>query len=93
MEQGLLEPIGVETNLGARWMVVIFNNETNTMEEVLSILMEATGCSSEEAYTETWEAHTYGKAPVHFDSREECLRVSALIERIGVRTNVAPEWD
>ena len=93
MERGLLEPIGVESNLGARWMVVIYNNETNTMEEVLSILMEATGCSSDEAYIETWEAHTYGKASVHFDSREECSRVSVLIQRIGVRTDVAPEWE
>jgi ATP-dependent Clp protease adaptor protein ClpS len=93
MKQGLLEPIGVETNLGGRWMVVIYNDETITVEEVLSILMVATGCSSDEAYVEIWEAETYGKASVHFASREECLRVSSLIEQIGVRTDVAPEWD
>ncbi len=93
MDQGLLEPIGVETNLGARWMVVIYDNDTNSVDEVLAILMLATGCPPEEAAIETWEAHTYGKAPVHFATREECQRVCSLIQEIGVRTEVAPEWD
>ncbi|RYG16096.1 hypothetical protein EON82_25430, partial [bacterium] len=52
-----------------------------------------TQCDEEEAQTEMWEAHTYGKAPVHFASREECEGVASTIETIGVKTEVAPEWD
>lgn len=76
-----------------RWMTLIFNNETNSPEEVVEALMRATGCEEEEAAMETWEAHTFGKAPVHFASRNECLEAAGIIAAIGVRTEVAPEWD
>jgi ATP-dependent Clp protease adaptor protein ClpS len=93
MSQPLLEPIFSEQygNQG-RWMVVIFNNATNSMDEVIDILMEATGCDVTEAYIETWEAHTYGKASVHFSSHEECETVAAIISTIGVKTEVTKEW-
>jgi ATP-dependent Clp protease adapter protein ClpS len=94
MSQTLQSP---ETTDGAtgrgRWMTVIFNNETNSMDEVVDILMLATGCDEEEAAIEMWEAHHYGKAPVHFASREECLEAAGVIGSIGVQTEVAPEWD
>lgn len=74
-------------------MTVIFNNDTTSMDQVLLILMRATGCDADEAYIEMWEAHTYGKAAVHFDTKEECVRVAQVIETIGVRTDVKKEWD
>jgi ATP-dependent Clp protease adapter protein ClpS len=74
-------------------MVVIFNNEINSVEEVIEILIRATRCGLEEAEIETWEAHTYGKAAVHFASRDECDQAAKLISSIGVGTEVAPEWN
>ena len=76
-----------------RWMTVIFDNDHNSMDEVVEALIWATGCDEEEAGIEMWEAHTYGKAPVHFASEEECRTVATSIERAGIRTEVAPEWD
>jgi ATP-dependent Clp protease adapter protein ClpS len=76
-----------------RWMVVIYNNERNSMDEVTEILMLATGCDAREAAMEMWEAHTFGKAPVHFADREACLEVAGIIETIGVRTSVCREWE
>ena len=94
MSQTLQSP---ETTDGStsrgRWMTVIYNNETNSMEEVMEILMQATRCGEEEAYMEMWEAHYYGKAPVHFASRGECEEVAGTIASIGVKTEVAPEWE
>lgn len=94
MSQTLQVP---ETSDGAtgrgRWMTVIFDNDTNSMDEVVEILIRATGCNEEEAAIEMWEAHTYGKAPVHFASREECEKAAGVISSIGVKTEVAPEWD
>ena len=94
MSQTLQSP---ETTDGAtrrgRWMTVIFNNETNSMDEVVDVLMRATSCGEEEAAIETWEAHVYGKAPVHFASKEECERAAGIIQTIGVKTEVAPEWE
>ena len=73
-------------------MVVIFNNETNSMDEVVEILMTATECSVQEAFTEMWEADHYGKASVHFASVGECHEVARIISSIGVKTEVCPEW-
>ncbi len=76
----------------ARWMVVIFNNDATSMDEVVNILMEATGCDVNEAYIEMWEAHTFGKAPVHFASEQECVQVATVIQTVGVVTEVCLEW-
>jgi ATP-dependent Clp protease adaptor protein ClpS len=73
-------------------MAVIYNNETNTFDEVIEALMVATNCDLEEAQIETWEAHTFGKAPVHFDSRTTCEGVAAVLKSFGIRTDVEPEW-
>jgi len=69
-------------------MVVIYNNETNSMEEVVSVLMQATGCDA----IEMWEAHTFGKAPVHFADKQECDEAAKVIASIGIKTEVAREW-
>lgn len=85
------ELAGAEIGAG-RWMVVIFNNETNSMEEVVDILMVATGCNEEEAKIEMWEAHTFGKAPVHFATKDECDEAALIISSIGIKVEVAREW-
>ena len=74
-------------------MVVIFNNEHNTVEEVILTLMAATKCTIEEAEIETWEAHNYGKASVYFASQAECEETAKVISGIGVKTHVCKEWD
>lgn len=74
-------------------MVKIFNNETNTFDEVIVILMIATQCSKDEAAMEAWEAHHFGQAPVHFASREHCDRIAEVIRTIGIKTEVCKEWN
>jgi ATP-dependent Clp protease adapter protein ClpS len=94
MSGTFVQPEVLDPRTGSgRWMVVIYNNETTSFEDVIAILMTATGCGSQEAYMETWEAHHYGKAPVHFSSQKECEVVAAMIASIGVRTQVRREWD
>lgn len=74
-------------------MVVIHNNDHTTMEDVVMVLMAATGCDLQEAYMETWEAHHYGKAPVHFADEVECHEVARIIATVGVATTVCKEWE
>lgn len=76
-----------------RYRTTIFNNNHTTMDTVVSILMRATGCSAEEAYIEMWEAHTFGKADVHFDTLEICERAARIIRTAGVEAEVRLEWD
>jgi ATP-dependent Clp protease adaptor protein ClpS len=75
-----------------RYAAIIFNNDANSFDEVIDVIMLTTSCPFEEAQIETWEAHTYGQAPVHFASEAECMRVASTISSIGVRTEVRKEW-
>jgi ATP-dependent Clp protease adaptor protein ClpS len=76
-----------------RWKVVIHNNDTNAYDEVIITLMVATGCDVQEAEIETWEAHHFGRADVHFGSESECLQVAQTIAQIGVQTDVQREFE
>ncbi|MCO5295963.1 MAG: ATP-dependent Clp protease adaptor ClpS [Fimbriimonadaceae bacterium] len=73
-------------------MVVIHNNDHNSFDEVIDALIRATGCGVEEASIEAWEAHHYGKAPVHFAEQQECSTAAVVIARVGIVTEVVPEW-
>ncbi len=70
------------------WLVIVFNNDHNTIAEVIEILTEATGCSEAEAKMETWEIHHLGKSIVHYGEREECERAAAVISTIGIQVSV-----
>ncbi len=81
------------SDLGARWKVVIYNNDYTDRDQVCEVLMSATGCDIQEAALEVWEAEVYGKASVHFAARQECESAAFVISRIGVKAEVSPEWD
>lgn len=75
----------------AGWIVTVFNNEQNTYEEVITILMIATACSEEEAYIETWEIDHLGKSVVHHAGEVECRRACEIIATIGISAEVTKE--
>lgn len=92
MDQVTLEPIEAHTDSDTRWMVVIHNNDVTPFADVIDVLVAATGCTVEEAHIEAWEAHTYGRASVHFAERSDCEAIAEIIATIGVATEVLPEW-
>ncbi len=81
------EPDLTRTGFGG-WIVIAFNNDHNTYDEVMLILMAATGCAPDEAYIETWEIDHLGKSVVHQGCESECQGVAAVITSIGLRTEV-----
>ena len=94
MSHVVLEPEVTDAGTGhGRWMVVIFIYDTTSMDEVVDVLMRATSCDLQEAMIEMWEAHTFGKAPVHFAAKEECLEAAAIIQSVGIKTEVKKEWE
>ena len=72
-------------------LVVVFNNEVNTWDEVVMILQTATGCPIEEAEIETWEVDNLGKSVVHHAGREDCDRIAAIIRTIGIHVEVTED--
>jgi len=81
-----------DSSHGEGWMVTVYNNETNTYDEVILILMIATHCNAEEAYIETWEIDHLGKSVVHRASQETCQEVASVIATIGIQVEVSQEW-
>lgn len=69
-------------------VVIVFNNDYNTFDEVIHILQVATGCPRSEAEMETWEIHNRGRSLVHHGDLEECNRAAAIIRSIGLRVTV-----
>lgn len=73
------------------WIVIVYNNEHNTYDQVIEILMRATACDAEEAYIETWEIDHLGQSVVHHGGQEECERAAVVIRTIGIHVEVKEE--
>ncbi len=80
-----------DVGAGSGYIVVVYDNDYNTLDEVVRILRKATGCTMREAAIETWEIHHLGKSVVHHGEREECERVAGIIRTIGIRVEVLEE--
>jgi ATP-dependent Clp protease adapter protein ClpS len=73
------------------YIVIVYDNDKNTWDEVVMILQKATGCTLEEAEIETWEVDNLGKSVVHHGGKEECDRAAGIIRTIGIRVEVVEE--
>lgn len=76
----------VDHELSAR--VILYNDEEHTFDEVIIQIMKATGCTLERAEVLTLEVHRTGKAMVFSGGFTECLRVSGILEEIGLMTQI-----
>ncbi len=79
------------TGGGSGFIVIVYDNDKNTWDDVVTILQKATGCTLEEAEIETWEVDNLGKSVVHHSSQEECERAAGIIRTIGIRVEVVEE--
>lgn len=73
------------------WIVTVYNNDYNTWDEVVGILMRATACTLDEAQMETWEVHHLGQSVVHHGGEAECKAAADIIATIGIRVSVTQE--
>gem|GEM_PF-729431 len=76
---------------GDHWIVTVYDNDYNSIDQVILILMKATGCCRYEAEIETWEIHHLGKSVVHHGAEDDCTQVAAVIAQIGIRVEVSAE--
>ena len=80
-----------DTRGGQGWVVTVYDNDRNTMDQVVDVLIRATGCPQDEAEMETWEVHYLGRSTVHQGGQEECERAAGIIRTIGIRVTVTEE--
>ncbi len=80
-----------DTSQDQGWIVRVFNNDHNTWDEVIHILMLATHCTPDEAAIETWEIDKLGSSVVHHGREDECRQAGAIIATIGIHLEVVQE--
>ncbi len=91
IERPELSPVELDST-GEKWIVTVYNNESNTYEEVMTILMIATNCDADEAYMETWEIDHLGRSVVHRGDELDCSRVATVIGTIGIHVEAGPDF-
>ncbi|MBI1931461.1 MAG: ATP-dependent Clp protease adaptor ClpS [Ignavibacteriales bacterium] len=78
------EDIGIETG----YRVFLFNDDIHTFDEVITQLIKAIHCNFEKARSLAFEVHVKGKAMVFFGEMAQCLKVSSILEEIGLHTQI-----
>jgi len=81
----LAEDVDATAEASGPWVVILYNDDYHTFDEVILQVQKATGCSLERAAEITLEAHTRGRAIAYTGEREECERVAAVLRAIRLQ--------
>lgn len=73
-----------QPSLTRPWVVILFNDDIHSFDEVILQLQKAIGCSVSEATKITMEAHSKGKAPAFRGSFAKCNEVTGILREIGL---------
>jgi ATP-dependent Clp protease adapter protein ClpS len=79
---------GSFTNLGRPHKVVLFNDETHSMDEVIAQIMKAISCNQSHATAIMLEAHKSGRAIVYTGHLERCEYVESVLAEIRLSTKI-----
>jgi ATP-dependent Clp protease adaptor protein ClpS len=82
------EDIREGADIRGPWMVILYNCECHTFDEVEYILQKATGCSLEKAEAVAMEVHTRGRSICYSGEFEECERVTTIIASIRLQVEM-----
>lgn len=74
--------------LGKPYNVVLYNDESHSMEEVVAQLMKATKCNAGRASAIMMEAHNMGRAVAFSGSRERAEHVESILAEIRLGTKI-----
>ncbi|ABB22910.1 ATP-dependent Clp protease adaptor ClpS [Pelodictyon luteolum] len=84
----LESPATPGTDTGDAYRVVLFNDEEHSFDEVIFQIILAVRCSRQKAQQLTMEVHNSGRAIVFSGLIERCIRVSAVLEEIALKTEI-----
>lgn len=70
---------------GSPYVVIVYNDDYHTFEEVIIQLQKATGCTAEKAEALAYEIDGKGRAIVFGGSSQECERVANILRQIRLQ--------
>lgn len=89
---GIAEPLqDEETKIGLPFKVILYNDDIHTFDEVIIQLIKAIGCSFEKARDFAFTIHVKGQALVYTGDLNSCLKVTSILEEIGLHTQIISE--
>lgn len=85
----VLEPeLGEPGDSGTGYRVILYNDETHGIEEVVEQVVKATACEIEQAVHITLEAHQKGRAVCFKGERGKCHEVARILREIRLQCEV-----
>ncbi len=87
MNEALLET-DTTTIIGKPYNVILFNDNTHDMMEVVNQIMKATGCNQGKALLIMLEAHATGRAIAYTGGKERCEHVESVLAEIRLGTKI-----
>jgi hypothetical protein len=76
----------VSVDLAAR--VILFDDDWHTFDEVIEQLILATQCTPAQAEAVAFTVHHQGRGIAYEGDMPNCVRVSAILEQIELRTSI-----
>ena len=67
------------------WIVILYNCDCHTVDEVILQVQKATGCTLDKAVWITHEAHMTGRAGAYSGTLDECERVAGILRAIQLQ--------
>ena len=67
------------------WVVILYNCDCHSFDEVILQLQKATGCSLEKAMEIALEAHTRGRAIAYTGAAVDCERAAGVLRSIRLQ--------
>lgn len=80
--------ISEEISIDTAYKLFLYNDDIHSFDEVINQLIKAINCSFEKARSFAFEVHVKGKAMVFAGSMIDCLKVSSILEEIGLITQI-----
>ncbi|MEN8191648.1 MAG: ATP-dependent Clp protease adaptor ClpS [Bacteroidota bacterium] len=89
---GIVKPLlEEETTVGLAFKVILYNDDIHTFDEVIIQLIKAVRCSFEKAKDFAFTVHVKGQALVYSGNLNACLKVTSILEEIGLHTQILSE--
>ena len=79
------ERVERDAETGWPFVVILYNCECHTFEDVEVQLQKATGCTLEKAEALAMEVHTTGRAVVYAGTQEKCEQVAGILRQIRLQ--------
>ena len=81
----LIDQTDETADIDGPWVVILYNCDCHTFDDVILQLQKATGCSIERALMIAMEAHTRDRAIAYTGTAAECGRVAGVLRSIRLQ--------